>query len=174
MVPFPCPVPSPPRHRRSETLARTPSSYPVAVGRDVPIAPPRHGAVRGLASRSLAPHPRAPRDHTLARPVTTPSPAPVAIPQTHYPCGAMGTSHPTALTPAVAHRHPRNSHAPPRCPFHGFQHATLENLQRRCGGSPLLAGHPGLFVPIHPVPSLFVFLCVKNTRPPRCAPRSRA
>ena len=30
--------------------ARVPLRGPVAVGRDVPIAPPRHGAVRGLAS----------------------------------------------------------------------------------------------------------------------------
>ena len=129
------------------------------------MSPSRRRAMARCAAWHPAPSPR-----TLARPVTTPSPAPVAIPQTHYPCGAMGTSHPTALTPAVAHRHPRNSHAPPRCPFHGFQHATLENLQRRCGGSPLLAGHPGLCVPIHPVPSLFVFLCVKNTRPPSPCP----
>ena len=36
---------------------RAPWCGPVAVGRDVPIAPPRLGAVRGLASRSRTPLP---------------------------------------------------------------------------------------------------------------------
>ena len=39
------------------------------------------GAVRGLASRAL-------------------SPAPLAITHAHYPGGAIGTSRPTAITPA--------------------------------------------------------------------------
>ena len=44
-APLPCPVATPPR-----AACRVPWCGPVAVGRDVPIAPPRLGAVRGLAS----------------------------------------------------------------------------------------------------------------------------
>ena len=51
--------------RSCPVVARTPP-YPVAVGRDVPIAPPRLGAVRGLGSRPLSsPY----RHYTRALPV---------------------------------------------------------------------------------------------------------
>ncbi len=38
--------------RTARVPCRVPHSCPVAVGRDVPIAPPRHGAVRGFAPRA--------------------------------------------------------------------------------------------------------------------------
>ena len=67
-------LPSPPRRIVPLPCARAraiciprhaPRPCPVAVGRDVPIASPRHGAVRGLAPRSPRPRPL-PRPRTLA------------------------------------------------------------------------------------------------------------
>ena len=70
-TPTPPYVRSPRRaHPAPHSLARAPRSCPVAVGRDVPIAPPRRGAVRGSASRPLA-RPVAHRPH---RPALLPAP----------------------------------------------------------------------------------------------------
>ena len=110
--------------------AYSPPSCGMAVGRDVSIAPSRLGAVRGLASRALAvrtarvPPPPAPvavcppscgmavgRDVPIAPPRHRRG-ARLGIPHfshAHYSralctatgrCGAMGTSRPTAITPA--------------------------------------------------------------------------
>ena len=100
---------------------RAPHSCPVAVGRDVPIAPPRHrrGAWLCLVSRCRTPHscPVA-----VGRDVWPPGLPARALPPlhprdalAHYPCGAMvgrwasrlvivhgGSPHP----PPVAARHP--------------------------------------------------------------------
>ena len=57
--------------------SRAPWCGPVAVGRDVPIAPPRLGAVRGLASRAPSPVPRC----------HAPFPCPVAVGRDDWPPG---------------------------------------------------------------------------------------
>ena len=98
---------------------------PVAVGRDVPIAPPRRIARGGSPPRCAAWHP-APSPHLPARAVplagfrgaipvdvrrspSPPSPSRAAwhpakfaraLPTATGRCGAMGTSRPTAITPA--------------------------------------------------------------------------
>ncbi len=93
-------------------------SCPVAVGRDVPIAPPRLGAVRGFAPSRPTPAP--PRRPLSPRPVARSSYYTRAFPALHCPWwlptpdGAMGTSRPTAVTPATIARY---AHAPSRTPL---------------------------------------------------------
>ena len=69
--PYPTPVSRCPAPLRGPVVrshrAAAPRPCPVAVGREVPIAPPRHGAVRRLASR-------APRHAPLATPPSPHSP----------------------------------------------------------------------------------------------------
>ena len=124
-VPLPCrlamphrPCPPTVRARRAHPLGprgRAPWCGPVAVGRDVPIAPPRHSAVRGLACapwcgmavRTVAWAPvvtgrRALRGYRgrTETPQQNSQRVLLAIFHAHYPGGAMGTSRPTAITPA--------------------------------------------------------------------------
>ena len=152
---FHCRAPSPHHLRgliaRSICHAVSLPCGPVAVGRDVPIAPPRHGAVRGLASRSLAPHPRAPRDHTLARA------------RCHSP-NALPVRRDGDIAP---YRHyTREIHTRRRAVFFMvFNTLSSKTFNIACGDLPLPAGHPSLCVPIHPVLSLFVILCVKTPAP---------
>ena len=84
---------------------RAPHSRLVAVGRDVPIAPPRHRRGARLCIPLLL--------------VRTP------LSHAHYPGGAMGTSRPTAITPANGilrhHSRPvavRHTRAPLPCARH--------------------------------------------------------
>ena len=94
----PCPVAvHPPRAPSPVRLARAHSSCGLAVGRDVPIAPPRLGAVRSFAFRAFSAH--------TAR---TPWCGPVAIGRDAWPPPPVGAPHlPTrAAAPlSVAARH---------------------------------------------------------------------
>ena len=115
---------APPRHRRGAWLcspapsprvpSHAPHSCPVAVGRDVPIAPPRRGAVRGFASRP--------------RRASRPSPP----------------DRPWRLATARAPR-------PSRAPSKPSKSDAVAHIWWR-----------DLCVPIHPVPLLFMLLCVKS------------
>ncbi len=138
----------------------------LAVGRDVPIAPHRPVAVRPTRVPSPCPVVRS-RDHaqpiepsTRALPgrhgawlgIPPPRRAPWcgpimrSITPAHYSGGAMGTSRPTAITPA---KFARNT--PPRpVVVRPLRSHTLPPPKKLC-------------VPIHPARTLFVFLCVKTT-----------
>ena len=98
-------------------------SCPVAVGRDVPIAPPRHrrGALLGIPRPTPAPHARAPRPRPVPRPVARSSITPAKFPR----CNACGAPHPV---PAPLRRAP--SRDPPLHPR--ISRAALP-----------LGGHPG-------------------------------
>ena len=169
-APLPC---APPAPRGAVSL-----HGPVAVGRDVPIAPPR---VAAWQSRPLAAHtalpPLHPRGARGALPPLHPRGA-----HAHYPGGAMGTSRPTAITPArgaralPAWRDDRPRGTPPAgapgsrstaiTPAWGARalHPSLiRTLPLARAASPLVAEPLGLCVPIQPVQKLFVFLCVYTT-----------
>ena len=77
-------------------------------------------------------------------------------------CGAMGTSRPTAYypreIPPIPHPVVRSRCMP--LPLRSVARRAIENAKILCA-------------PIHPAPSLFVLLCVKNTRTPPPNPASR-
>ena len=132
----------------------------MAVGRDVPIAPPRHrrGARLGIVHFSHV-HRSCPVAHYPAARWSAAGPPGS---RRHYPralrtgtgrCGAMGTSRPTAITLAWGSRALRRPRAP-LAPAPPGPH-------RKPSKSP--PGPPGLCASIHPVPSLFVPLCVNHS-----------
>ena len=146
--------PPPARHPRvpwcgpiAVRTPRAPWSGPVAVGRDVPIAPPRLGAVRGLASRiPLAPLAVRHRHHApwCARappPPARPVAASYATSHSYYPCGAMGTSRPTAITPTKFARAPRRTPTPRRI-ARGGSPLARGGSPPRCAAMPLRTSHP--------------------------------
>ena len=106
------PLPVPPR--------RAPWCGLVAVGRNVLIAPPRPSAVRGLAAGPPGSRPLVVRGASPPRCAAwhrAPSPRLTAITPAHYPCGAIGTSRPTAFTPANSARNPSPPLAPSPSPL---------------------------------------------------------
>ena len=100
-------------HAPPVPLCRAHHSCPVAVGRDVLIAPPRLGAVRGFATRTPWPH-APPAPHRKSLKILC---VPIHLAQTLFVllcvkkrdplhtatgrCGAMGTSRPTAITRSI-------------------------------------------------------------------------
>ena len=141
--PPPVGAPHPPgsRHRASARCAAWHLAHPRR-------APPLHPQKsRPLAVARSPPSPRAPSPCPVVRTAITPA---------HYPRGAMGTSRPTAITPKNSPRRPRPLAAAP------MPRAPSETLK-----SPAVAHR--LCAPIHPTPSLFVFLCVYNSRITRAA-----
>ena len=116
---------------------RVPWCGPVAVGRDVPIAPPRHrrGARLGIPRPFAAP---LRRDPVAMRPRSFPPPLRPRIIPAHYPGGAMGrpSGLPTRALPAITPRFLARALAPIPSPL------LVAWSRRRAiarGGSPPLA-----------------------------------